>query len=494
MSQRLSVWAASAVVVLASLFSGASWAQLEEVSLLKLSPQEAQRWQEVMNKPVDPGALNATKAALLKEKSMAARFLGDSVNEEKFLREWLPLTSEPFAKWSLRELLWQKGAREEAYRLGEELANEVAWPPIRVNAQVELAFYYLQDQNLKRAGELIAKAGALIRNDFGALPRRGLAPYGIARAEMTYYMGKSQLESRSGQWTQAIESSKLAVAKSKEVLRMINWVTNEDDKSRGREFLLMVQVMHANRLTDAGLYADAEWAFREVFKTAKDYGFSEANMPRYFTQLVDFYNSSGQFRDARYFSQKIESILDAQNYDQQSRYRLAAQAKTNTAMAGMDEWQALIQRIDEQEVARQKSARTYEFDNQARLRGFAYLKAQRYQDAVKQLDSELQGNVESFGETHFYTALTRGLLAQALAKTGQKDEARQAFDKSIRNLTAPESLSGDFAENAIQRKTKRFIFKATCSCCPRRPPAICRPHKPFSRWPTRSVLPACNRP
>ena len=201
MSQRLSVWAASAVVVLASLFSGASWAQLEEVSLLKLSPQEAQRWQEVMNKPVDPGALNATKAALLKEKSMAARFLGDSVNEEKFLREWLPLTSEPFAKWSLRELLWQKGAREEAYRLGEELANEVAWPPIRVNAQVELAFYYLQDQNLKRAGELIAKAGALIRNDFGALPRRGLAPYGIARAEMTYYMGKSQLESRSGQWT-----------------------------------------------------------------------------------------------------------------------------------------------------------------------------------------------------------------------------------------------------------------------------------------------------
>jgi hypothetical protein len=77
-------------------------AQMEEVGQLKISAQETQRLQEVINKPLDPGALNATKEVLLKEKSNAARLLGDAVNEEKFLREALPFASDNWAKSSLR--------------------------------------------------------------------------------------------------------------------------------------------------------------------------------------------------------------------------------------------------------------------------------------------------------------------------------------------------------------------------------------------------------
>jgi hypothetical protein len=195
----------------------------------------------------------------------------------------------------------------------------------------------MQDQNLKRASELITQAGEIIRNEFGMLPRRGLAPYSIARAEMIYFAGKSELESRLGQWTQATETSKLAVAKSKDVLRMLSWTSDEDIKLRGREYLLVVQTMHAKRQMDAGLASDAEWTLRDVFKTAKSFGFSEANMVRFFVILVEHYNISGQFKEARAFSEKIESILDDQNFDQESRFRLEAQAKTNVAMAGMDE-------------------------------------------------------------------------------------------------------------------------------------------------------------
>jgi CHAT domain-containing protein len=113
--------------------------------------------------------------------------------------------------------------------------------------------------------------------------------------------------------------------------------------------------------------------------------------------------------------------------------------------------------LDAAEINRQKAGRV---DKQAALRGWAYLKAQRYTEAFKVLDAELQSNVASFGEAHFYTALTRGLLAQALSMSGQKDQARLAFDKASLNLSAPESLSGDFAENAIQRKMKRFILQS----------------------------------
>jgi len=447
----LLIWACMAWVALPAS------AQIDEVGQLKISAQETQRLREVISKPVDPGALNATKEALLKEKATAARLLGDTVNEEKFLREAMPFATDNWAKSSLRELMWIKGERAEAYRLGEELAKEIPWLPLRVNAQIELSYYYMQDQNLKRAGELITQAGDIIRNEFGMLPRRGLAPYSIARAEMIYFAGKSELESRSGQWTQAIESSKLAVAKSKDVLRMLSWTSDENIKSRGREYLLVIQAMHAKRQMDAGLASDAEWTLREVFKTAKSFGFSEASMVRFFMMLAEHYNTAGQFKDALQFSQKIETILDAQNLDQESHFRLNAQEKIYVALAGMDDWTQLIKRLDAAEAARQQAGRV---DKQVALRGLAYLKAQRHAEAVKLLDAELQSNVASFGEAHFYTALTRGLLAQALSMSGQKDQARAAFDKASLNLTAPESLSGDFAENAIQRKTKRFILQS----------------------------------
>lgn len=457
MSEKTRKWLALLICSCMVMMALPSWAQLEEVGQLKISAQETQRLQDLVNKPVDPGALNTTKEALLKEKSNAARLLGDTVNEEKFLREALPIASDNWAKSSLRELKWLQGDRAEAYRLGEELASEIPWLPLRVNAQIELSYYYIQDQNLKRAGELIAQAGSIIRNEFGNLPRRGLALFSMARAEMIYLAGKSELESRSGQWTQAIESSKLAVAKSKDMSRMLNWTSDIQIKERGQEYLLVVQAMHAKRQMDAGLASDAEWTLREVFKTAKSYGFSEARMVRFFMMLAEHYNTAGQFKDALQFSQKIEALLDAQNLDQESHFRLNAQQKIHEAMAGMDDWAQLVKRLDVAEAARQKAGRV---DKQAALRGWAYLKAQRYAEAVKLLDAELQSNVASFGEAHFYTALTRGLLAQALFMSGQKDPARAAFDKASLNLTAPESLSGDFAENAIQRKMKRFILQS----------------------------------
>ena len=457
MSAKTKYWLSLLVGACMALAISPAWAQMEEVGQLKISAQETQRLQALVDKPVDPGALNTSKEALLKEKSNAARLLGDTVNEEKFLREAMPFASDSWAKSSLRELMWIKGDRAEAYRLGEELAKEVPWLPLRVNAQIELSYYYMQDQNLKRAGELIAQAGAIIRNEFGNLPRRGLAIFSIVRAEMIYFAGKSELESRSGQWTQAIESSKLAVAKSKDMSRMLSWTSDIQIKERGQEYLLVVQAMHAKRQMDAGLASDAEWTLREVFKTAKSFGFSEARMIRFFMMLAEHYNTAGQFRDALQFSQKIEVLLDAQNLDQESHFRLNAQQKIHEALAGMDDWVQLNQRFDAAEVARQKAGRV---DKQAALRGWAYLKSQRYAEAVKVLNAELQSHVASFGDSHFYTALTRGLLAQALSMTGQKDQARAAFDKASLNLTAPESLSGDFAENAIQRKMKRFILQS----------------------------------
>ncbi len=442
-----------------ALLCDPAWAQLEESPVI-LSASETQRLQDLMNKPVDAGSLNATKVALLEQKSMAARLLGEFGNEEKFLREWLTINpADPKPKWSLRELLWQKGQRQEAFQMGEQLLREVNWPWGAVSIRVQLAFYHMQEANYAKAQELITAAGQIIRNDFGQVQRRGQIPYFLAEAEMGYYMMKGELEARLGKWTQAVESSKLGSAKSKDVLRMLNWVTNEDSKSRGREFLLMAQAGLAMRQTDAGLYSDAEWTFRELFKYVKEYGFSEAVMPRFYNRLTDLYNASGQFNEARIYSQKTERILDNLRLGKESVAWLSAQAKTNTALAGLDEWNELALRFDANDARQTQGGQLMSTIKQTDLRGMTLLKMQRAPEAVKLLLPELERQTTTFGESHFYTALTRGLLARAWMQSGKKVEAREAFEQSIRHLTAPESLAGDFGETAMQRKTKRFILQ-----------------------------------
>lgn len=74
-------------ILLMGFWTTAAMAQLEEISQLKITPEESKRLLDLLNKPVDPGALNSTKSELLRQKSMAARLLGDTVNEEKWLRE-----------------------------------------------------------------------------------------------------------------------------------------------------------------------------------------------------------------------------------------------------------------------------------------------------------------------------------------------------------------------------------------------------------------------
>jgi replication-associated recombination protein RarA len=83
------------------------------------------------------------------------------------------------------------------------------------------------------------------------------------------------LESAQGKWTQAIDTSKLAVAKGKDLFSMTNLVSNEDYRSIGRRVVLMSQGQLGMRQTNAGMYADAEWTYRDTFKMVKQFGFNE---------------------------------------------------------------------------------------------------------------------------------------------------------------------------------------------------------------------------
>ena len=434
-------------------------AQFDDASDLVLSPQETQRLRDLVNTPVDPNTLTMRQADLYREKQMAAIQLGDKEALDKIMTAWLAVEPNGDAKWNAVNWHWNNGRRDEAYRVGNELIQERKWPPQKVRLMIQMANLKLQEHDLKDASAYIDKAENLVKYDFGQLSRRGADSFWIARAELEFYLMKSELESALGKWSQSIETSKIAVAKGKDVFRMLNMAQNEYYKAFGRKVVLMSQIQLAMRQTDAGLYADAEWTFRDTFKLIKQYGFSEAGLPMFYDRVADMHLASGQFQEALNFSQKSEKILLSQGVAARSPKWIQNQQRVHYALAAQNRWPELNAKFEAVDKAIAADADLAKIVGQQDLRGYALIQSKRPDEALAVLGPHLQTRIEQLGDAHFYTALTRGLYASALAQKGSPNDARQAFESALKHFTSPESMTGDFVETAFQRKTKRFILQ-----------------------------------
>ncbi len=434
-------------------------AQLDDASDLVLSAQEIQRLRTILSQPVDPNSLNYTKSEKYREKLMASQLLGDKVMTGQLLHEWLAFEPSGDAKWKLVEWLWDQGRREEATKAVNELIQERREPTQSVRLRALAAYLNIQENNLAKAALQVKQAESTIQYDFSRVPRNGAMPFWIARAELEFYLVKSELESAQGKWTDAIETSKKAVAKGKDLFRLTNMVSSEDYKSIGRRVILMSQGQLGSRQTSAGMYADAEWTYRDTFKMVKQYGFNENQLTALYDRVADLYNASGQFNEGFLFAQKSERVLSAQNVAPNTTRWIQTQLRVNTALAGEEKWQLLIEKMEAMDVAI-KDKNLDAIAHQPEIRGLALIKLKRHTEALALLEPHLTYQTANLGADHFLTTLTRGLIATALLHNNQTDLARSAFEHSVTHLNSPDSTTGDFAETSIQRKTKRFILQS----------------------------------
>lgn len=437
-----------------------AWAQFEEAADLALTPVEIQKLRKILDTPIDPGWLTLKKADAYREQLSAAQLLGDQTKIDQLIKEWLLVEPDGDAKWKSIDWHWNRGRRDEAFREAQELIQQSSQrPPDHVRLRSHLAMLKIQDNDLKAATAQIEKAESIIKYDFPQMPRRGALPFWLARAEMELYLTKSELENALGKWSQSIESSKLAVAKSKEVFRMTNMAQNEYYKASGRKMILLAQGQLAMRQTNSGLYSDAEWTFRETFKLIKEYGFNENFLPDLYDRVADLYLASGEFQGAMNFSQKGEKILAAQGIGFESLRLMNNQRRVHLALAAQNRWTELNQKFAALDDALSKTPDLAKISAQHDLRGYALIQSHRSEEALNVLHPHLQKQIELLGDSHYYTAMTRGLYASALAQKGQGAEARASFENALSHLGTPDSMTGDFVETAFQRKTKRFILQ-----------------------------------
>ena len=433
-------------------------AQLAEEPVAILSNSETLRLRQILDTPIDPNTLNINKIAAFRQKDMAAFKLGDFVAMESNAREWALVQPED-GKWRLMSILAGTEKRAESYLLAQELINETPWKHSSVRLRVQLARYYMDDNRLKEAQRLIDESEKIVRYDFGQVPRRGDASFHIARAEMEFLVVKSNYLMRTGRWAEGIEGSKLAVAKGKEVLRLASQVQVDTWRTYGQVNVLFAMVDLSTHQLAAGLYSDAEWTLRDTFKLAKAQGLQEKQLAGLYNRVADLYIATGQYKDALQFAQRSEKIVLSTGFQKGSPNWVFTQMRASVALAGQDAWSQALVSLDEIDAQVKRVKTPAALASRTPLRAYIYLKNGRHVDALRLLRGSLKFRADNFGENHYLTASIRGLLAVALWQNNLLPEARTEFDTAMRNMSSPDSLTGNFVENAFEKKTRHYIFQ-----------------------------------
>ena len=440
----------------------ACWVQAQDFDQagLNLSAQERERLQTILDTPVDQNSLFNSRIELHRQKDLAAFKLGDAAKREENLREWAKFDTME-GKWSLRSFLAGTEKRAEAYQLAQELIQAQKWPPTAVRLRVQSVRDYIDDSNLTQAATLLGEAESLLKTDVRNMPKRGDAVFWIARAEVEFFVAKSRLSSRSGKWQDAIENAKIAVDKANTLAGLMRMAPNENARQWSYGATLMASTELSTQQTMAGLYADAEWTLRDAYTRSREYGFTPTTMYGFYNRVADYYNAVGQFEDGLKFGQLSEKTVIEQGYQKGSPLWLFSRMRVNQSLLGANKWRQALESFEQtdQETARiGRPARGAQY--QSLYRGYTYTRNNQHDKALKVLGSNMDWHLKNFGEDHYFTAINRGLLAVAHWKSGDSAKARQEFDKAVRGMTAPESLTGDYVETALQQKIKRYILQS----------------------------------
>jgi CHAT domain-containing protein len=449
-------WLAACALTMSALALPAAWAQDDEGQRLQLPADEVARLRSIIETPIDPNALKERKVEQYRLKESAAWKLGDMKLREQFLREFAEIADD--GKWTLRDFLAGTEKRDEAYAIGHELIKTMKWPPSAVRIRTTMALNYIDDSKLKDANALLTEAENIIKNEWSRMSRAGANAYWMVRAEMEFNNVKARYLMRTGKWNEGIQTSKLAVSKGKDLLGQEGMIDLRQRNYGRTGYMFTMQELATHQMV-AGLYADADWTLRESYRLYKQLGLSENQMVGLYTRLADLRNATGQFKEAEPYAQRSEKIVLEQGYKKGAPNWLWTQLRTNVALLGQERWKDALANFEDIDAATKDFKNVSNIARQVHIRSVVYLKNGRHADALRMMDGNLKWHVNNYGENHYFTAFSRGVYAVALFKNGQADAARTQFDLALRNITAPAALTGEFAEDAVRRKYKRFIFE-----------------------------------
>jgi len=172
------------------------------------------------------------------------------------------------------------------------------------------------------------------------------------------------------------------------------------------------------------------------------------------------FNGKGQFQTSIDYIRRAQNLHINQGYVKPNHRWMRSKSLELSALSGLDQWDKALNVL--QESYEDTKGTLFEPKNtiDGKLIGLIQLKNSRLDEAVEVLSKTHAKHYANYGPKHYYTAISQGLLGVAHWKKGDLAKARADLEMARTIINSPESLSGDFTESAIQRKTNRFIFES----------------------------------
>ena len=439
------------------LLCGLVFAQSEEHLQISLGEAEKSQLRAILDEPIPENALLSAKVEIFKRKDAAAWKLGDQVKMEEVLRQWAAI--DPGARWRLRDFLAFTPKRDEAYAIGLELMKEIKFPPAAVRIRTTLANNYLQDSNPKMAQQMLTEAEQIIKSEWGRVNRSGANAYWLVRAEMEFNLAQAYLQRRVGKWQEGMQAAKLAVTKARELVK-VETLVDLRERQFGRSWSISASTQLADQQIAAGQFAQAEMTLRDAFQWGKQLGLNDNQLMNIYGSMAWLRTATGAFDQAIGQARRIEEIVLEQGSPKGSPSWIYSQIPWMNALVGADRWEEAVKRLDtmDQEVRRVQTKSS--LVQQTWLRAIMYMQTGRYIPAKRLFGFTMKFHEENYGESHYFTAFTRGLYATLLMRTGELAESRQQFERAFQNINSPDTLTGDFTEDAVRLKLKRLIYQS----------------------------------
>ena len=424
-----------------------------------LSSAEEASLRAQLSQAQPPGLVGKAVDQWFERQDEVAFRLGDPKEREKVLRAWNAASPGLNTQWVLGSFLMEMSSNTaEGFRLLEDLLRT----PLNANQSVRLrsriAFGYIEEHQLKKAQVLLDEALAVVQRDLARL-RTGVPGYWAVRAEMEFYRAQARFLMRQGRFDAALDAAQLASKKGFD-LRQLESFADPRQVQFGRSAHAYAATEVAVTLISAGRLYAAEDALREAYAIFKAYQFTDDKMVGFYRFVSDLYFSQGRYSDALKQARSVQDIQKRTGLSDSTVQSVWSRLRVHRNLTALKRWDDVRQEFESMDQAVATNDRAKPVARMVELRGHMLLNTGRPAEATALFQGSLKWASDQFGPDHYFTSYTRGLFAMALAQQDtRRQEALPEFERAIRGMTAPDSLSNQFEETPFRLGVKRSIFQ-----------------------------------
>ncbi len=282
----------------------------------------------------------------------------------------------------------------------------------------------------------------------------------IDYARNLHFQAEGKLADAERAIRRALKEDELDVPLHRQRLAMGLNTATEDQAESTREIYL---VNLAGVLGAQGKLVEAEGVAREALsRMLRRVGRYHAQTGAALRILTSIVYRQGRYRDAEKLAAATIDVYQKSEADELSQFLIATRGLLGSALAGQELWPRALAEFERNADSIRKDsslAGRYRLGNMDW--GLALIKTHQATKAVAMLDALTKSNSERLGEAADVTAQTRGVLAVALAASGNRERALDEFRRAIAVLLAYSGGDGDAENGGVVRAVRlRYILEA----------------------------------